>query len=95
MRAYTTTFNIFFDSKEKQKVFYKYFEELLEYLSSVPYCEHSIKNLVRYVLYFSKVAVFDNEYQLDDVGKLLYKLRIKFEDQDLKKLYRKSIHKIP
>ena len=62
------------------------FENLINFVSSIPYSEFSLKNLIRLCLYSTRIANIENRYTLKDVLKLFRNLYIFFSSKDLKKL---------
>ena len=91
MRNYKETFKIFFKDEEELKLGLKNLRLITKKLKDVPFCEFSIKNMIRYSMYFSGVAKFGEQYTLTDIESLLYALRINLENDDQKRLIRKSV----
>ena len=84
-------FKILCESQEQQDKLHQAFVELIEEAERNKISEFSIKNMVRYTLYFSKIATVGGDYSLQTVHNLLFKLRIKLDDETLRKLIRKSV----
>lgn len=62
------------------------FDNLIVFVSSIPYSEFSLKNLIRHCLYSTRIANIENRYTLKDILKLFRNLYIFFSPKDLKKL---------
>ena len=91
MRNYKENFKIKMKKEADLKLLAKNFRLLLKRLKKVPNGEYSIKNMIRYALYFSEIAKLDNNYTLDDINQLMYRLRIKLHKDEHQRLVRKAV----
>ena len=91
LRNYKENFKIKVANEQVLKVLAKNFRLLLKRLNKVLYGEFSIRNMIRYSLYFSETAKFDNDYNLESISQLLYRLRIKLHKDEFKRLVRKAV----
>jgi hypothetical protein len=91
MRDYNESFKIYASSHEEALKIKSQFDAMGVYISNYPYCEFSIKNLVRYAIYYTRLANVDNTYSLEDISLMLRRMKIFIDDKTLEKLVRKSV----
>ena len=91
MRDYSESFKIYMQTPEEAMRVKTALDSLIIYLKNYPYSEFSIKNLVRYAIYFTRLANTDNVYSLEDVALLLKRMKIFLDAKTLEQLVRKSV----
>lgn len=91
MRDYNESFKIYASSHEEALKIKSQFDAMITFVSNYPYCEFSIKNLVRYAIYYTRLANVDNTYSLEDISLMLRRMKIFLDDKTLEKLVRKSV----
>lgn len=91
LKDHSQTIKLTTNSSKKALSIKQHFENFLEHISTVQYCEYSLKNLIRYVLYYTKLAKVEGIYSSDSIDNMLKRMHVFYDKTTLNKIYKKSI----
>ena len=91
LKEHGKNLKIYMPNAQKANQLKENLEELISAAKASPFCEFSIKNLVRYVLYYTRLANIEGEYSKSTMKLMMDRMHMFFSQKEVKEMTQKTI----